>query len=139
MDERIRIGGIEIRFLEDGASTGGGLDLFEMVLEPRARMPVPHHHERWDETVVGLEGLTTWLVGGRDVALAPGQSLHIPRGVVHGFRNDGTVPARSLSILTPGVLGAAYFREMAALAAGGAPDPARLRDTMLRHGLVPSP
>ena len=29
-------------------------------------------------------------------------------------------------------------REMAALAAGGAPDPVRMREVMLRYGLVPA-
>jgi hypothetical protein len=28
---------------------------------------------------------------------------------------------------------------MAALSAGGAPDPAKMKETMLRHGLVPQP
>ncbi|HJU31313.1 MAG TPA: hypothetical protein VJ740_07660 [Hyphomicrobiaceae bacterium] len=42
-------------------------------------------------------------------------------------------------MLTPGVLGPAYFREIASLLAAGAPDPAKMKDTMLRHGLVPVP
>jgi hypothetical protein len=58
---------------------------------------------------------------------------------VHGFRNDTQGPAKCLCILSPGVLGTAYFREMAALLTHGAPDPARLKETMLRHGLVPVP
>jgi hypothetical protein len=37
------------------------------------------------------------------------------------------------------VLGPGYFREIAALVAEGAPDPAKLKDIMLRHGLVPVP
>ena len=29
--------------------------MFEMTLQPSARMPVPHYHESWDETgVLGL-------------------------------------------------------------------------------------
>ncbi|NDR75258.1 cupin domain-containing protein, partial [Klebsiella pneumoniae] len=37
----------------------------------------------------------------------------------------------------PGALGPQYFREMAALLTGGAPDPAKMKETMLRYGLVP--
>jgi hypothetical protein len=37
------------------------------------------------------------------------------------------------------VLGPGYFREVAALVAGGAPDPAKMKEVMLRHGLVPAP
>ncbi len=46
--------------------------------------------------------------------------------------------ASCLSVLTPGVLGPGYFREMAALLSDGAPDTAKLKETMLRHGLVPA-
>jgi hypothetical protein len=37
------------------------------------------------------------------------------------------------------VLGPGYFREIAALVAGGAPDPAKMKEIMLRYGLVPAP
>src|SRR5215212_10161572 len=117
MAETIRIGGLELRFLQSKEDTGGSLDLFEMTVQPRARMPVPHYHESWDEAVYGLSGVTTWRVDGRDVAVGPGETLFIRRGMVHGFRNDGGSPAAGLCILTPGVLGPGYFREMAGLLA----------------------
>ena len=110
-------GGRELRFLRDKEETGGSLDLFEMTVQPQARMPVAHHHEGWEETIYGLAGVTTWRVDGVDVAVGPGATLFIPRGVVHGFRNDSAGPASVLCILTPGVLGPGYFREMAALVA----------------------
>lgn len=137
--ETIRLGGLELRFKKTKEETGGALDLFEMTVQPNARMPVPHYHESWDETILGLDGVTAWRLEGRDVELRPGESLFIPRGAVHGFRNDTQEAATCLCILTPGVLGPGYFRELAALVAGGAPDPARMREVMLRHGLVPAP
>ena len=137
--ETIRLGGLELRFKKTKEETGGALDLFEMTVQPNARMPVPHHHENWDETILGLAGVTAWRLAGRDVELRPGESLFIPRGAVHGFRNDTQEAATCLCILTPGVLGPGYFQELAALVAGGAPDPARMREVMLRHGLVPAP
>ena len=139
MPEVIAIGGLELRFLQSKEDTGGSLDLFEMTVQPNARMPVPHYHESWDETVYGLGGTTTWHVDGQDVPVKPGQSIFIRRGVVHGFRNDTQAPATCLCVLSPGVLGPAYFREVAALLAQGAPDLTKLRETMLRHGLVPVP
>ena len=139
MPEIIRIGALELRFLQSRDETGGSLDLFEMVLQPNARMPVPHHHETWDETVYGLAGVSTWRVDGRDVEVTPGQTVFIRRGVVHGFANPSGEPATCLCVLTPGVLGPGYFREIAALASGGAPDPAKIAEVMLRHGLVPAP
>ena len=139
MPEVIRIGGLELRFLRSKNDTGGSLDMFEMTVQPNARMPVPHYHETWDETIYGLAGLTTWRIDGQDVGVEPGHSVFIKRGVVHGFRNDTQVPATCLCVLTPGVLGPDYFREMAALITGGPPDLAKMKETMLRYGLVPVP
>lgn len=139
MSETIRIGGLELRFFQTKEETSGSLDAFEMTVQPNARMPVAHYHESWDETVYGLAGATTWRVDGRDIVVTPGDSTFIKRGIVHAFRNDAEETARCLCILTPGVLGPGYFREVAALVAGGAPDPAKMKDIMLRHGLVPVP
>jgi quercetin dioxygenase-like cupin family protein len=137
MSETIRMGGLVLEFLHSKDDTGGSLDMFRMTVQPNARMPVPHYHESWDEAVYGLEGTLAFQVDGRDVAVGPGQSLFIPRGIVHAFRNDTPAPATCLSVLTPGVLGPGYFREIAGLVAAGAPDPARMKEVMLRHGLVP--
>jgi len=139
MPETVRFKDLELRFLQSREDTDGSLDVFEMTVEPNARVPVPHYHKSWDETVYGLTGVTTWRVDGHDIKVGPGQTVFIKRGVIHGFRNDAQEPATCLCILSPGVLGPAYFREMAALLASGAPDPAKMKETMLRHGLVPAP
>ena len=135
--ETIRIGGLTLELLHSKDSTADSLDVFRMTVQPNARMPVPHFHDGWDETVYGLDGTVTFRIDGRDVAIGPGQSAFIRRGAVHGFGNATQDPATCLCILTPGRLGPGYFREIAALAAGGAPDPGRMKEVMLRHGLVP--
>lgn len=139
MTETIVAGGLQLRFLQTKDETGGSLDAFEMIVQPNARMPVPHYHESWDETIIGQMGVTTWRVDGKDIELMPGHSLFIKRGLVHGFRNNSPEAASCLCILTPGALGTGYFREIAALLDGGAPDPVRMKETMLRYGLVPAP
>lgn len=138
MAEIIEFGSFRLRFLREGRDTGGSLDLFELALQPEGRMPLPHYHEAWEETVYGLTGTVTYTVEGVPHPIGPGESLFIPRGKVHGFENRSGAVATCLCILTPGVLGAGYFRELAALLASGAPDPAKARDIMLRHGLVPA-
>ncbi|MBV9217860.1 MAG: cupin domain-containing protein [Methylobacteriaceae bacterium] len=138
MTEIIRIGGISLRFLQS-RETNASLDVFEMTLKPDARMPVPHYHESWDEAIYGLVGTTTWRVDGHDFGVTPGESIFIRRGIVHGFDNRSGEPATCLCILTPGALGPAYFRQMAELVGKGPPDPARMKETMLRYGLVPAP
>lgn len=139
MPEIIDFGSFRLNFLRDRHATGGSLDLFELILQPEGRMPVPHHHESWEETVYGLSGTLRYTVEGVEHDIGPGDSLFIPRGKVHGFSNPSGAEARCLCVLTPGVLGPEYFRELAALLTGGGrPDPAKAREIMRRHGLVPA-
>jgi quercetin dioxygenase-like cupin family protein len=139
MAEIINLGSLQLRFLQSKDDTAGSLDMFEMTLQPNARMPIPHYHESWDETIYGLTGTTTWRVDGRDIVLTPGETVFIKRGIVHGFTNRTAEPATALCTLSPGVLGTQYFKDMAGLLAAGAPDPAKMKETMLRYGLVPAP
>jgi quercetin dioxygenase-like cupin family protein len=139
MPETITMGALTLNFLRSKDETGGSLDMFEMIAQPNGRMPVPHYHESWDETIYGLSGTTTWRVDGKDIAVTPGETVFIPRGIVHGFSNNSGAPASCLCTLTPGVLGPGYFREIAATLGGGAPDPAKMKEIMLRHGLIPVP
>src|SRR5271168_5318223 len=100
MAEIINLGSLKLRFLQSKDYTGGSLDMFEMTLQPNARMPIPHYHESWDETIYGLAGTTTWRVDNKDVELAPGETVFIKRGVVHGFTNRTTEPATCLCTLS---------------------------------------
>ena len=137
MAEIVKMATMELRFLQTPEETNGNLTMFEMHLFPGGRMPVPHHHRDWEETVYGLHGETTWTVDGQTFGVGPGRTLHIPRGIIHGFTNNTSETTVCLAVLTPGVLTPAYFREIAALVEGGRPDPGKMKETMLRHGLVP--
>lgn len=138
MPEIIEFGSFQLRFLRDKHDTAGSLDMFEMTLQPEGRMPVPHYHESWEETVYGLTGRVSYTVEGKQHDVGPGESLFIPRGKIHGFSNRSGGPASCLCILTPGVLGPEYFRELAALITTGKPDPSKAKEIMLRYGLVPA-
>jgi uncharacterized RmlC-like cupin family protein len=105
-----------------------------------AHIPVPHSHDAFDETVYGLSGTVTFTVDGFAHKLGPGDVLHIPRGVVHGFAVSEE--ASILAISTPGLLTSRYMQEMTDVinAAGdGPPDREALVAIMLRHGLTPRP
>jgi mannose-6-phosphate isomerase-like protein (cupin superfamily) len=102
-------------------------------------MPAPHSHDNFDETVFGLDGVTTFTVAGERIDLHPDESLFISRGVVHGFSNEGSADARFLAVISPGLLGSGYFNEVASvLAEGGPPDIERIGEVMRRHGLTPA-
>ena len=140
--EEIRIGQLVIRFLVEGGVSGGSVAIFEFDVPAGARVPIAHSHDEYDETIYGLEGVLTWTVDGTKVEVAPGEALFIPRGVVHRFDNTSDVDAKALAVVSPGILGAGYFRELAALveaAAGSPPDLAEIAAVMQRHGLSPAP
>jgi len=138
MGDVIQVGQVQVRFRLEKEQTGGSLTMFEFRVPPRARVPVPHYHETFDETAYGLEGALTFTIGGQKTELKPGDVAFIPRGVVHGFENLGETDALVLSAITPGILGPEFFREIGeAVNAGGPPDIQRIIAIMLRHGLRP--
>ena len=138
--EEIRVGPMAIRFLLEGEASGGSVAVFEFDVPAGARLPGAHSHDGYEETVYGLEGTVTWTLEGRQIEVGPGEVLCIPRGAVHRFDNDHDVDAKVLAIVTPGILGPDYFREVAAVlaAAAGPPDLAALGEVMRRHGLTPA-
>ena len=135
--EIIRIGPLTLRYFAEGSGTSGALDCFEFTVPPQTRGSAPHLHRDVDEMVYGVEGHITFTVGGEDRVLGPRGFTFLPRGVVHSFANTHDEPAVVLSLMTPALIGPAYFREMAALYAGGTPDPAEVRAVMTKHGLIP--
>jgi quercetin dioxygenase-like cupin family protein len=142
MSEEIRIGQLGIRFLLESEASGGSVAIFEFDVPAGAIVPVAHSHDGYEETLYGLEGVLTWTLDGEKTKVGPGEVLCIPRGVVHCFENEGEVDVRTIAIVTPGVLGPDYFREVGAMvdaAAGGPPDLAAIAAVMKRHGLTPAP
>jgi quercetin dioxygenase-like cupin family protein len=123
--EPIRVGDTAVQFLVTGSDSGGSAAIFEASIRARGRMPAPHSHDGFEETVYGLEGVSTWSVDGAAVDVAAGDALCIPRGAVHHFDNHGDVDAKVLCVITPALLGPEYFREVAAVfaaSAGGPPE-----------------
>ena len=139
--EEFRISGMTIRFRLEGEQSAGSVAIFEFEVPVGVRIAAAHSHDGYEETIYGLEGTLTWTLDGVSTDVGPGEVLVIPRGVVHRFDNIGDVDAKALAIVTPGVLGPDYFREVAAAldAAGdGPPDVAALGAIMRRHGLTPA-
>jgi quercetin dioxygenase-like cupin family protein len=137
--EEIRVGGMAIRFLVEGEQSGGSVAIFEFEVPVGVRVAAAHSHDGFEETIYGLEGVLTWTVEGARTDVGPGEALMLPRGVVHQFDNKGDLDAKALSVVTPGLLGPDYFREVAAVldaTAGGPPDFAALGEVLRGHGLT---
>ena len=141
-NETIAVGALGVRFLVEAADSNGSASVFECYVPANSRMPAPHSHDGFEETIYGLEGATTWTIDGESMEIGPGQAVCIQRGQMHGFQNHGDLDATFLAIATPGVFGPAYFREIGellAVSAGGPPDMDALAEVMRRHGLTPAP
>ena len=138
----IYVGAMAVSFLLESEQTEGALTAFECEVPAGAKMPAPHSHDAFDETIYGLAGTTTFTVAGTDHEIRPGDMVFVARGAVHGFANCGDSDARFLAVVTPGLFGPDYFSEIGAVldaTAGGPPDLAAIAEVMRRHGLTPAP
>jgi quercetin dioxygenase-like cupin family protein len=137
----IHLGPITVTFSVDAEMSNGTATVSRCDVAAGAGLPLPHSHDGFEETLYGLEGVTTFNVDGEEIKVGPGDALCIRRGQVHSFM-AGDDDTSFLVIATPGVFGPDYFLEIADVLAksdGGPPDPAAFAAVMLRHGLTPVP
>lgn len=142
-DESIRLGSLKVRFMITGDNSNGSIAAFELTVPGAQCLPAPaHSHDHYEETIYGIDGVLTWTVDGKQIAVGPGHALCIPRGAIHRFDNLGSREAKALCVITPAAIGPEYFRESAEVinaAAGAPPDRARMTEIMRRHGLTAVP
>jgi quercetin dioxygenase-like cupin family protein len=141
-NDTITVGALGVRFLVEAADSNGTASVFECYVPANSRMPAPHSHDGFEETIYGVQGTTTWTIDGHPVEVGPGEAVCVQRGQVHEFQNRGEVDATFLAIATPAVFGPAYFHEIGevlAANAGGPPDLVAIGEVMRRHGLTPAP
>ena len=141
-EETIQVGAMGVRFLVEAADSNGSVSVFECFVPADSRMPAPHRHDAFEETIYGLEGVTSWTVDGRAardrcrrrLLRPPGRRPRIPEP----RRRGREVPGGR----QPGIMRPDYFREIHEVltaSGGGPPDPAKLHEVMRRHGLTPAP
>src|SRR3979490_3219787 len=128
-----KLGGIGIRFMVDGAESGGGFSLVEHPMEPRALAAPLHRHSREDEYSFVLEGRVGADLGGEIVYGEVGDLLFKPRGHGHTFWNGGDAPARILEIISPAGF-EKFFDAATELAARGELSPPKLLALASEYG-----
>lgn len=139
LKETIKVGQVTIEFLLEAADTNGSAAMFEFTVPAGARVPMPHYHENFDETIYGLSGNMTFTVEGKAFDVTPGETCFIPRGAVHGFDNFTQKDAKALAVITPALLGPIFFKEVAEIVnAGAPPNIEKLKFIMAKHGLIPA-
>ena len=92
------------------AGTGGHFSLIEQVIPPGFESPW-HVHNSEDESFYLIEGEMTVIAGDTHIRLGAGDFAFGPRGVPHGFRVEGSAPARLL-LMTTGADFADFIEEM---------------------------
>ena len=109
-DEAIHLGPLTVRFLITGENSSGSIAAFELIVPGAQRLAAPaHRHDHYEETIYGIEGVSTWTVDGKQIDVGPAQALCIPRGAIHRFDNNGKQDAKALCVITPAAIGPQYF------------------------------
>ena len=139
-EETIKIGPLGVRFLVTGEDSHGSASVFEVRVPVGQKLAAPaHKNDAYEEILYGIQGVLSWTVDGTQIEVGPGQALCIPRGAVHRFDNFGNEDVKQLVVVSPAIVGPAYFREAAELisaSAGGPPDREKMIEVFRRHGMT---
>ena len=128
------LGAMGVRFMIDGADSGGGFSLVEHPIPPRVLGAPLHRHSREDEYSYVLEGRVGALLGEDVVFGEAGDLIFKPRAQWHTFWNAGDTPARILEIISPAGF-EKYFEEIVDMGGSLRAGPDRLRELAARYGL----
>ena len=125
-------GGVRTEIRLTGADTGGAFCL--LLDEPPAGWSLPAHvHTEAAETIHVLEGEFETVVAGTAERTGPGQTIHIPAGVVHSGANVGAGQGRRLLIFSPAGM-EEFFGEAGAPSPEAEVDLAAALQSALCHG-----
>jgi len=80
--------------------SAGAFNLFEVACPPSYATPL-HIHYAEDVAVYVLEGALAFFWGSEKKAAVAGSYFYQPRGIPHGFRVEGSTPARILYLTLP--------------------------------------
>jgi quercetin dioxygenase-like cupin family protein len=130
----LRAFGEEVTILLGGEQTGGKLTMWTEVTPP-GNGPPPHYHLNEDESFHVLEGRVAFLVNGQWHEVGPGGAAHMPRNVVHAFKNVGDRPSRMLVMTTPSGFEKFFACCGEEFAKAGGPDMSRIVQIGVEHGI----
>jgi quercetin dioxygenase-like cupin family protein len=125
-----------MRFIITGEETGGAFFLAEITVPPGGGPP-PHVHHREDESFYLQQGKLTIQVGNKTLNAAPGDFVHLPRGIAHSFRNTSQEQAKMLVTCTPAGL-ENYFAEVFSPAVEGQ-EPPMMTEALMKRIMTAAP
>src|SRR5262245_45198799 len=89
-----------LRFTRTTDEQGAAAVLCEMWVEPGGGVP-PHVHPRMEERFTVVEGRMEFLAGRRWASAGAGETVVVPAGTRHAYRNGGDVEAYTRCVATP--------------------------------------
>lgn len=98
--------GVETRMWVSARTGAAQLCIFEHWLAPDAGAPT--HRHPFEEVLTVLAGRAEMWIDDDRAALASGQSLVVPAGRRHGFRNVGTATLHVQAVLASAIFEAAF-------------------------------
>jgi quercetin dioxygenase-like cupin family protein len=132
------LGSMGVRFMIDGADSGGAFSLVEHPMSPRALGAPLHRHANEDEYSYVIEGRVGVLLGENVLEAGVGELIFKPRNQWHTFWNAGDEPARIIEIISPAGF-ERYFAELLALGGSRVASPDALRALGKRYSLEVDP
>ncbi len=125
-------GGVRTEIHLVSEDTGGAFCL--LVDHPPAGWSLPpHRHRNEAETIHIIAGDFEMEVDGIRLRASSGQTVHVPRGVIHSAANIGDQPGRRVLLFSPAGM-ERFFSEAGAPGPDGAPDVAGTLAAAIRHG-----
>ena len=110
--------GVEARVTMPTAATGGTYVEMECTVAPGSGSMI-HYHPQQEETYQVLEGMLEVFREGTWRALQRGESLTVPQGAVHAFRNASRTPATFLNVHRPALAFQAHLETLDRLIRSG--------------------
>lgn len=92
--------GHRLRFEQTTDEHGAPAVLCEMWVDPGGGVP-PHVHPRMEERFTVVEGRAEFLSGRRWIGADAGETVVVPAGTRHAYRNRGSLVAHVRCIATP--------------------------------------
>jgi quercetin dioxygenase-like cupin family protein len=113
------ISGEKFTFVKTAADTGGELLVVDLDLSPDGHVPGAHMHPLQEERFVVVRGVLKFRKGMRTKRARAGDSVVVPPGTVHRFKNAGDQPALVRVEVRPALRMEELFETSVALAREG--------------------
>ena len=114
------VSGERITFRRTAADTNGELLEFDLTLAADGDVPGAHVHPEQEERFVVHSGRVQFRLGMKKIVAGPGDTVVVPKGKVHAFKNVGGEEAKVRVQVTPALDMEKLFETTVALAQDGA-------------------